>query len=35
MSRLPRTDMNHGLAVAWFALSCLYADITHHRKRSA
>lgn len=33
MNRLPDTGMNHGLAVAWFAFSCLLADLTHHRKR--
>lgn len=31
--RLPATDMHHGLAVAWFAFSCLLADIITHRKR--
>lgn len=29
---LPRTGMHHSLKVARFALSCLYADLIHHRK---
>lgn len=29
---LPRTGMHHSLAVARYALSCLIADIRHHRK---
>lgn len=26
------TGMHHTLPVAWFALRCLIADLTHHRK---
>lgn len=29
---LPATGMNHSVRVAWFAISCLAYDLTHHRK---
>lgn len=32
--RLPATGMHHSLAVARFALSCLIADLIHHRKKA-
>lgn len=32
MGLMPRTGMHHSLAVMWFALDCLIADIRHHRK---
>lgn len=31
--KLPHTGMHHSLAVARFALSCLYADLIHHRRK--
>lgn len=34
MTLLPRTDMHHGLSVAWFAFSCLLADLTTHRRNA-
>lgn len=32
MTRLPATEMHHGLRVVLFAFSCLFADIRTHRK---